>query len=80
MKLLEPIWFLTTEWNDTPEDQEQMRRSIDQLEKMGKPYELEKTNWLRIGFWWLHRRYSIIGDLLLLGTGIFTAWLLWWYR
>ena len=80
MKLLEKRYFLTTEFDDTEESQKQLHEAIDEINELGINFQLEQTNSLRIGFWWFHRRYSVLGDIILIGGSIFGAILLWWYR
>jgi hypothetical protein len=77
IKLLEKRWILTTEFDDTEQQQFQLRIAIEALNDDMIPFQLTETNQLKIGFWWLHRRYSVLGDLFMILSFIFlTFWAL----
>ena len=62
------ITFLTTQFDETPEQQEQLKKSIEAINKLGYDFQLYETTLFKIGFWWLHRRYSVLGDLFIILT------------
>ena len=71
MRLLDKKFFLTTEFDETPESQFLLHIAIDALNDDNIPFELKETNTLKIGFWWVHRRYSVLGDLFLIASFLF---------
>ena len=71
MKILEKRYILTTEFNETEQQQRQLHIAIEALNDDMIPFELQITNQLKIGFWWLHRRYSVLGDLFLIASFLF---------
>lgn len=71
MRLLDKKYFLTTEFDETPESQFLLHIAIDALNDDNIPFQLNETNQLKIGFWWVHRRYSVLGDLFLIASFLF---------
>ncbi len=71
MRILEKRYFLTTEFDDSAKSQEQLHKAIEALNDDEIPFELNETNLLKIGFWWIHRRYSVLGDLFLIASFLF---------
>ena len=71
MKILEKRYILTTEFNETEQQQRQLHIAIEALNDDMIPFELQITNQLKNGFWWLHRRYSVLGDLFLIASFLF---------
>ena len=71
MKILEKRYIQTTEFNETEQQQRQFHIAIEALNDDMIPFELQISNQLKIGFWWLHRRYSVLGDLFLIASFLF---------